>query len=343
MKYSNYFVNIILISTILASSRSLGATINSSAQSKALDLSLLNSILNQNVNNSILQNGLNLLNNLISPTTTTTKPMSSSSASSAKTTTAQNILSNLLNNPNLLQEGLNLLNIFISTSAPTKPAVPGSSGTESVSTFLNSWASANLNFLIQQMNLPEAETQLIMYLVPQLLNSQSMDQVMAIVEPFLISELASFLNDPAVLTAPNPILEAFSQLLKMYFASPDAPAFLQDNSTQQMILMYLQNTFGNNNASQALVVMATDLLNYLNLASVQEILQIIRILSPDLYTIVQDQTDLMTIVQISISYVSTFLIGYYNNIMGLLSSQFQMPPQIPQIPQSKLISLLIKK
>lgn len=75
--------------------------------------------------------------------------------------------------------------------------------------------------------------------LPQLIRSASLDEILQQVEPFFIAIVASVLEDQSLFFSENPLRDTVKSLLRKYFESPEAPQFLKDLNTKNGILNYV--------------------------------------------------------------------------------------------------------
>jgi hypothetical protein len=181
------------------------------------------------------------------------------------------ILTNVLTNPNLqnnINNGLNAINSFVNNLASTTvvPRIepPSSLMQRNMSQqvdmdLLIEWATINIQFVLNKTDLDATTKGVLLSIIPKLLNAKTQEEIQAILDPVLLTGIGFFFQDPYIIFNKHPYLEATKRILKMFFASPDAPDFLKDPAQQAMILAYVDKLFATNDPSTALAMLSMDL------------------------------------------------------------------------------------
>lgn len=242
-----------------------------------------------------------------------------------------NMLNNVLNKPNVqnsinsinkdsIQNAINSINNIVNpTRRPVinQQTLPNPAANNDI---LMNWIILNVNFVLNNTDgLGDFEKGLIADILPAILKSESLEQVLKRVEPFVVAGIASVLKDQSLFFSEDPLRDSVKSLLKKYFESPEAPAFLKDKETQDAILKFVSELLDQKDFDSLVNVISGEA-GFLTQGAVQEVKTLIQQILPDLYESIKYETDVMIIYQRVYSYVVTNGIQYFNQIIGLLGS-----------------------
>lgn len=252
-----------------------------------------------------------------------------------------NILTDALKNPNLVNnivKGVDQLKEAIDNNLDSNSVTPGMKLDDLIGSapeinlggnmtipaeqvdFLLGLLQVNLEYLLNSTNLLGSATQgILLDLVPQLLQAKNETEVLALLNPLILTGIGMFFQDPYILFHPTPYLEATRRFLQMFFASPDAPEFLKDPAMQMYILGYVEELFALNDINVAAMQLGMDVFMYLNAATSQELKPLVGQYLPELYALIENETDLAIIFEIVTSYVVTQGLELYQIFMNLLN------------------------
>lgn len=252
----------------------------------------------------------------------------------------QNSISNLMREQDLqngIQNGLELLNQF---KHPPKHERPSASLpdfttlqdtlfanlTNLSSDFYRGWLEANLVYFINSSTiLNDVEKGLIINSLPAILGSTSLEELVENSNPLILIGIAAYFQDPTIPFSPAPLTVAFTRLLQQYFDSPQAPEFLRNDTVlQTFIIDYTINILSLNDPLAVFVQLQTDLLTYFNTLAAQDIRNFLQQFFPEIYIIVQNESNLNSLLATVYRYIVTQAVDLYGQILNFFMSSQEM-------------------
>lgn len=201
---------------------------------------------------------------------------------------------------------------------------------------LTDLVNLNVQFLVARAGLDATTTNLLLEVVPQLLSATTQAELQAILDPLILTGLGIFFQDPYIIFSQHPYLEATKRVLNMFFASPEAPEFLKDPLVQAMVLEYVDKYFATNDPLSAITLAAMDVFMYANVASGQEIKPLVQMYLPELYVLIENETDLEVMFNIVYSYAVTQAVVVYNMVLNLFTDATSSSQGMAQVMQAAI-------
>lgn len=228
-------------------------------------------------------------------------------------------------------------NVNIETPLPTQAAdtlVSNLNVSEADLEFVTGLIQVNLQYFVNTTSLSQLEKNAILSAIPRILAAQTIQDIVDAVEPLIFSGFIVFFEDPYIIFSSNPYLEASKRFLQMFFVSPQAPDFLQDPATQAQVIAYVDTIFASNNITITMDMLLTQVNTYLSAAVIQDVKPYIQQYLPDLFPLVQYETDFTTIATIFYQYAVTNSVQLYTAVLGLIMPMITSAQSSEQIQQA---------
>ncbi len=105
----------------------------------------------------------------------------------------------------------------------------------------------NLDYYVKMGAVSELVRNSIMNALPKIIVANTQKELLDAVEPLIMGAFVVYFEDPFIIFTENPYKEAATRFLKQFFASPQAPDFLDDPKIQAQILSVVDEVFSSKN------------------------------------------------------------------------------------------------
>lgn len=182
----------------------------------------------------------------------------------------------------------------------------------------------NIEFFINKANISSIVKDQLITVLPQVLNSKTAAEAFGHIEPLVLTGLGVFFQDVSIVFDQYPYVAAGKKFVELYFASPEAPEFLKDPATQAMVLAYIDTAFRQENLNDVINKIYGDVNAYLQIALAQQIKPLVQQNIPDLYLLIENESDITSVLNIAYSYVVTNAVTLYTQVIQLVGSTEQV-------------------
>lgn len=182
----------------------------------------------------------------------------------------------------------------------------------------------NIEFFINKANISSIVKDQLITVLPLVLNSKTAAEAFGHIEPLVLTGLGVFFQDVSIVFDQYPYVAAGKKFVELYFASPEAPEFLKDPATQAMVLAYIDTAFRQENLNDVINKIYGDVNAYLQIALAQQIKPLIQQNIPDLYLLIENESDITSVLNIVYSYVVTNAVTLYTQVIQLVGSTEQV-------------------
>lgn len=182
----------------------------------------------------------------------------------------------------------------------------------------------NIEFFINKANISSVVKDQLITVLPLVLNSKTAAEAFGHIEPLVLTGLGVFFQDVSIVFDQYPYVAAGKKFVELYFASPEAPEFLKDPATQAMVLAYIDTAFRQENLNDVINKIYGDVNAYLQIALAQQIKPLIQQNIPDLYLLIENESDITSVLNIVYSYVVTNAVTLYTQVIQLVGSTEQV-------------------
>lgn len=182
----------------------------------------------------------------------------------------------------------------------------------------------NIEFFINKANISSVVKDQLITVLPLVLNSKTAAEAFGHIEPLVLTGLGVFFQDVSIVFDQYPYVAAGKKFVELYFASPEAPEFLKDPATQAMVLAYIDTAFRQENLNDIINKIYGDVNAYLQIALAQQIKPLIQQNIPDLYLLIENESDITSVLNIVYSYVVTNAVTLYTQVIQLVGSTEQV-------------------